>query len=195
VFKATTNPDIPTLCRAFEQMEARKKLPPLFSREKLDSLFKQVSNNLVFLQCEDERGNVLCFRAVLVLGQHACGYFAATTDYGLKSDASYQILWESILRCKELGVTRFDLGGIDPAANPGGFNFKKGTGARELESLGEWDWATSTWLRLFGNWAIKRRQKAKSMRTEIALPTKLIPLKWVEGPRSFPARLPHSGAK
>ena len=62
--------------------------------------------------------------------------------------ASYFVFWEVLEHCRKLGVTTYDLGGIDPFANRGVYTFKKETGAKEVELLGEWDWASSFWLRI-----------------------------------------------
>jgi lipid II:glycine glycyltransferase (peptidoglycan interpeptide bridge formation enzyme) len=71
-------------------------------------------------------------------------------------------LEREVLRyCQEHGITKYDLGGIDPWDNPGCHRFKRGTGGQEVEYLGEWDWGTSFWLRLFGNLAIRKRQGIK----------------------------------
>ena len=158
-----TNPDIDELSRVFAEMEARKHLPRQFSPEKLDNLFKHAASNLIFYRCEDASGNLICFRGALVTGSRACDYLAATTEKGRELRASYAVLWQMLRQCGEKGVMTYDLGGIDPWANPGVYTFKKNTGAREVESLGEWDWATSSALRFFGNWAIGRRQGVKSV--------------------------------
>ena len=163
VIKACLNPDIEEVCRVFAEMETNKNLPQLFSPEKLENLFKHVKENLIFYRCEDGEGKLLCFRACLIIGNRACDYLAAATEQGRKLRASYATLWELILQCKKQGVVHYDLGGIDPWANPGVYTFKKETGAQEVEFLGEWDWATSDWLRLLGNWAIQRRQSAKQV--------------------------------
>lgn len=155
------NPDIDELSKMFSEMEARKHLPRQFSHEKLENLFKHAASNLVFYRCEDEFGNLICFRGALISGSRACDYLAATTERGRELRASYAVLWQMIRKCREMMVTTYDLGGIDPWANPGVYAFKKDTGAREVESLGEWDWATSPALRILGNWAIARRQLRK----------------------------------
>ena len=165
VIKRCLNPDIEELCRVFAEMESQKNLPPLFSREKLENLFKHNKENLIFYRCEDEEGNLLCFRACLIAGNRACDYLAAASEPARKTRASYAALWELILECRKQGVIHYDLGGIDPFANPGVYTFKKETGAREVEFLGEWDWATSGGLRFLGNWAIQRRQKTKPVKT------------------------------
>lgn len=164
VIKLCSNPDIDELCRIFAEMEALKKLPPLFSREKLENLFRYVKDNLIFYRCEDESGQLLCFRACLVIGNRACDYLAATTEEGRKHRASYVTFWQLFLHCKEQGITSYDLGGIDPLENPGVYSFKKQTGAREMKFIGEWDRADSDWLRLAGNWSIRFKQNAKPVR-------------------------------
>ena len=157
-----TNPDVEELLRTFAEMEARKNLPRQFSPEKLESLFKHVKSNLIFYRCVDAFGNLICFRGCLTVGNRACDYLAATTEKGRELRASYAILWQMFRHCREQGVEIYELGGIDPWANPGVYSFKKQTGAREVEFLGEWDWATSPALRLLANWAIRRRQNHQS---------------------------------
>ena len=39
--------------------------------------------------------------------------------------------------------------------NPGVYNFKKGTGATQVEYIGEWEWASSGLVRYFANFVIK----------------------------------------
>lgn len=159
--KRSFDPDIEELCRVFSEMEAHKNLPQLFTHEKLENLFEHVKENLVFFRGENEKGELLCFLACLLVGGRAVHYFSAANAEGRKTCASFAAYWEAILFCRRQGVTYFELGGIDPAVNPGVYQFKQGTGAREVEFLGEWDWATSPWLRVLGNWAIRRRQNAK----------------------------------
>jgi lipid II:glycine glycyltransferase (peptidoglycan interpeptide bridge formation enzyme) len=160
-FELTLEPDIKQLCAVYEEMETRKNLPQLFSPEKLQNLFKQLKSNLIFYQCKDANGNLLCFRAALVAGNRACDYLAATTEQGRKLLASYPTLRQLLEHCRKQGVRYYDLGGIDPWANPGVYQFKKGTGAREVELLGEWDWATSPSMHRLGNLAIQQKQNIK----------------------------------
>ncbi|CAN5228257.1 peptidoglycan bridge formation glycyltransferase FemA/FemB family protein [soil metagenome] len=161
--KVCGNPDVEELSRVYVEMEARKNLPEQFSPEKLENLFKFAKSNLIFYRCEDEAGNLICFRGCLIIGNRACDYLAATTQKGRELRASYAVLWQLLRHCREEGMEIYDMGGIDPWANPGVHTFKKETGAREIEFLGEWDWATSPWLRFLGNWAISQRQSRKSV--------------------------------
>lgn len=156
-----SDPDIEEIRRVFREMESAKGLPVLFSLEKLKNIFEISRPNLVFIQCKDASGNLLAFRAALVIEDRACDFFAATSEKGRKLRASYRLFNELVKHLQEIGISKYDMGGIDPWANPDVFRFKKETGAREVEFLGEWDWATSDWLRLLGNWAIYKRHDLK----------------------------------
>lgn len=159
--KQSINPDIKELHTAFGEMEAIKGLPELFSIEKLENLFQHVRSKLIFFRCEDEEGNLLSFRAILFIGHRAVEYMGATNDRGRELRASFPLEREVLRYCREKGITKFDLGGIDPFENPGCHRFKRGTGGEEVEYLGEWDWGSSFWLRLFGNLAIQKRAGVK----------------------------------
>ena len=161
--KLCPNPNIEELSRVYAEMQARKNLPEQFSGEKLENLFKYSGSNLIFYRCENSSGNLLCFRGCLRIGNRACDYLAATTKLGIEQRASYPTLWQLLKHCREQGVDYYDLGGIDPWENPGVYKFKKETGARQIEYLGEWDWANKSWLRLFGNWAIWKKQKIRKV--------------------------------
>ena len=59
--------------------------------------------------------------------------------------------------CSHLGVRRYDLHGVDPESNPGVYNFKKGTGVVPFEYVGEWEFATSRWMRSLANLLVRYR--------------------------------------
>lgn len=160
--KRWTNPDAEEIYRVYTEMERRKNLPPQFSRGKLENIFKYLGANLILYRCEDADGSLLCFRGCLKIGSRAGDFLAAATDKGLAARASYATLWALLQKAREQGARYYDLGGIDPWGNAGVYKFKKETGAREIEYLGEWDWANSSWLRLLGNWAIWKKQNLRN---------------------------------
>jgi lipid II:glycine glycyltransferase (peptidoglycan interpeptide bridge formation enzyme) len=171
VVKQIINPDIAELHQAYSEMEATKGLAELFSKEKLENLFQHVRQNLIVFRCEDEAGQLLSFRGVLFIGHRAVEYMGVTNDRGRELRASFPLERELLRHCHQKGITKYDLGGIDPWENPGCHRFKRGTGATEVEYLGEWDWASSVWLRWFGNWAIHKRQKIKEPESNSARQT------------------------
>lgn len=183
VIKRTDNPDIEKVRAVFAEMESNKQLPELFSREKLESLFRHAGSKFVFLQCEDRNGNLVALRGALIIGNRGCDYLAATSSEGRRLRASYPLLWDMLRLCRERGITDYDLGGIDPWENPGVYEFKRQTGAREVEFLGEWDWATSPFMRWLGNRAIGTRQNFRkpkpSLRARIGVLWPPAAMKWV----------------
>jgi hypothetical protein len=168
VIERCEKPDIREIFDVYAEMEARKNLARQFSLERLENLFARAGSNLIFYRCEEAAtGRLLSFRGCLAIGNRAGDYLAATTERGRELRASYATFWELIRRCRHEGVRFYDLGGIDPWANPGVYTFKKETGARQIEYIGEWDWASAQWLRLLGNWAIRQKQKIRRVETRL----------------------------
>jgi lipid II:glycine glycyltransferase (peptidoglycan interpeptide bridge formation enzyme) len=67
-----------------------------------------------------------------IMGGTAISMFGATTEIGLRLKASYFLQWALIRWLKEYGVRWYDLGGIDPEGNPGGYYFKRGLSGVEV---------------------------------------------------------------
>ena len=90
-----------------------------------------------------------------MFGNKGLDMFAASTQEARKAYASYALFWAIIEACRNEGILYYDLGGVNPDNNLGVYNFKKGTGAKLVNYLGEWDWASVPLLRYFANKAIK----------------------------------------
>lgn len=151
------NPDVNAMYALYESMQDYKQLSQQYSRQELEKIFEQLGRYLVLFRCEDETGEPVALRGCIILGAKAWDLFAATSVKGRKIYASYALFWQLTQFCKKSGVTLYDMSGIDPFSNPGVYDFKKGTGAYPVEFLGEWEWATSEWLRWGVNWQISRR--------------------------------------
>jgi len=67
------------------------------------------------------------------LGDTCVYLLGASNDEGRKRKASYLLQWRTIETAKRRGAVRYDLGGIDAAANPGVYHFKSGMGGRECD--------------------------------------------------------------
>jgi lipid II:glycine glycyltransferase (peptidoglycan interpeptide bridge formation enzyme) len=63
----------------------------------------------------------------------------ATGDEGMKAKGSYLLQWHVLRRLKERGCDWYDLGGVDPEANPGVYHFKQGLGGDEVLHIGSYD--------------------------------------------------------
>jgi FemAB family len=109
------------------------------SLETISSLIKNCRPNLVLVRCDDSLGNPLAIRGALCFGTKAWDIFAAVTPVGRKQYSSYVTAWKLFDECVNLNFTNYDLSGVDPINNKGVYDFKKGTGAKEVTYLGEWD--------------------------------------------------------
>jgi hypothetical protein len=64
---------------------------------------------------------------------------AAVTARGRELQAGYLLHWRATEWLHELGCGAFDLGGIDPVANPGTYQFKRWFGGTDVTYLGTWE--------------------------------------------------------
>lgn len=70
------------------------------------------------------------------LGDTCVYLLGASSDDGRKRKASYLLQWRTIEDAKSRGARLYDLGGIDPEANPGVYHFKSGMGGRACDFPG-----------------------------------------------------------
>lgn len=153
------NPDVDEVLAVYASMQSLKGLDEQMSRAEVEQLLKHFSERIVLYRCDDEHGELVSLLGWIVFGKRAWAIFWATSEQGRKLHASFAIFWALSQHCRRLGLETCDLAGIDPVQNQGVYRFKKATGAVPLEYLGEWDWASSSWLRWAGNWAISRRKR------------------------------------
>ncbi|HWP84933.1 MAG TPA: peptidoglycan bridge formation glycyltransferase FemA/FemB family protein, partial [Terriglobia bacterium] len=86
------------------------------------------------LLCE-EQGEAVAGVVASAMGNTAIYLLGATSDRGLSSRGSYLLQWSLIGWLKEQGIRWYDLGGIDPEANPGVYLFKKGLSGRDCAHI------------------------------------------------------------
>jgi lipid II:glycine glycyltransferase (peptidoglycan interpeptide bridge formation enzyme) len=68
--------------------------------------------------------------------------FRATSNNGVKTYGSYLVQWKVVEYLKERGCLWYNLNGINPPANPGGYQFKSqmgGKNGRDVCFLGSFD--------------------------------------------------------
>lgn len=145
-------PEPDEMLEAYASMQAHKQLKEQISRAEISSLLDSFPGRYIMVRCDDSDGRLLALRGALVLGGKAWDTFAVATVAGRKVYASHAAFWELMKQCAERGVRWYDMGGVDPVNNRGVYDFKKGTGARALEYLGEWEWSTSKAL----GWGVSR---------------------------------------
>lgn len=99
-----------------------------------------------------------------LMGNSAIYLLGATNDQARELKAAYFLQWQAMLWLKERGARWYDLGGIDPLTNPGGYHFKSGFGGAEMTQLplcsreGNWLSAGATTLI---KWRRQRHASAK----------------------------------
>ncbi len=79
--------------------------------------------------------------SIVVSGMGNTGIYllGGSNEIGLKYSASYLLQWKAIEWLKEKGIRFYDLGGIDPDANPGVYTFKKGMGGEDVSFIGTYE--------------------------------------------------------
>lgn len=138
-------------------MEGFKNLPSQVGDAELDAMIECLGDSMILYRCDDVDGQAIALRACAVFAGTAWDLLAAATPRARKQYASHATLWALLRECGERGIRHYDMGGADPEQNKGVFDFKKGVGAKPFHYLGEWEWASPTWLRRVANFALQRR--------------------------------------
>lgn len=73
------------------------------------------------------------------LGDSAVYLFGATNELGRETKAAYLLNWAAIVHAKQCGASWYDLGGIDPDANPGVYRFKSRMGGDDMRAIGPYE--------------------------------------------------------
>jgi lipid II:glycine glycyltransferase (peptidoglycan interpeptide bridge formation enzyme) len=149
--------ELTDLCR---EMNASKGVPAAIRSSDVAALFDALGDQVLVYGCRNASGQLIAFHSCAIQGQRAWELVAATSAEGRRNGASFAVLWALILHCRRLNVTHYDLAGIDPVKAPGVANFKRWTGAQDVEWLGEWEWSTSSGLRHAVNLAVRHRADA-----------------------------------
>jgi lipid II:glycine glycyltransferase (peptidoglycan interpeptide bridge formation enzyme) len=169
------NPTVEEVLNVYTSMQKVKSLEEQQSRAEVEQLLKHFEHQLVLYRCDDQAGELVSLLGWVVLGTRAWAVLWATSEAGRKLQASHAVFWAMVQHCLKLKIESCDLAGIDPVQNHGVYRFKRDTGAVPLEYLGEWDWASSPWMRWLGNWMIAKRNRFKQTETR---------LKKVQSPKS-----------
>jgi len=114
-------------CGIYSQMQKRKAFETTVDADEFGRIQQALpeSQRMRVLICEERRVPVAGLVAS-AMGDSAIYLLGATSDNGLNSKGAYLLQWTLITWLKERGVKSYDLGGIDPKANPGVYHFKRG---------------------------------------------------------------------
>jgi len=144
-FDIVTVSDPVAIAELYLEMKSSKSLSAseIYSQDAITSMMKCYQENIIVLGAEDKEGNLVAIRGALVDKNKATDIFAATSLSGRALMASHAIFMALLLKCQNQGCKLYDLNGINPSSNMGVYNFKKGTGASPLVSLGEFEWSNN----------------------------------------------------
>jgi hypothetical protein len=70
-----------------------------------------------------------------LLGNTAIYLLGATNERARELKAAYFLQWQAMLWLRAHGAVGYDLGGVAPVANPGGYHFKSGFGGDEVTQM------------------------------------------------------------
>lgn len=134
-----------TLHKVYKELRSRKGFSAAVDVEKATSA---IVSDQRFIMLEVLHNDVVVATRIGFLGnEELIDFLAASSDGAQKNYANYLALWSLIMVGLNKGVKNFECGGIDPANNPGVYNFKRGLGG-ELSMLGpRWVYARSAVLK------------------------------------------------
>lgn len=124
-------------CELYAQMWERKKFTTTVSVEEFGRIQESLPEHqrMQVSICEHE-GKAVAGLVCSALGASAIYLLGATNEDGMKAKAAYVLHWKMIERLKERGFRAYDLGGIDPEANPGVYHFKRGFSGMDVTQMG-----------------------------------------------------------
>jgi lipid II:glycine glycyltransferase (peptidoglycan interpeptide bridge formation enzyme) len=152
----------------YQEMVSRKRFPEPNDIHEFQAIQRQLADKskMRILLCRSN--GVLCAGIVCsAIGKTGVYLFGATSDAGLEQRGSYLLHWRVVEWLKESGCSVYDLHGINPERNPGGYRFKKdfcGTNGRDVFFLGQFDSSSNRLSRACVTGAEKLRAAARSMK-------------------------------
>ena len=158
----------------YSDMMTRKQFETTVSIREFAAIQNALPEELklrVFIARHD--GEPVAGIACSFIGDTGIYLLGATNEKALKVRAANLLQWEAIKKAKQLGVHSYDLGGINPDANPGGFHFKQGLSGRDVSHLPAFDFYRSSGQRLMLNTTFKaanalRAWKVRRNKTGVA---------------------------
>jgi lipid II:glycine glycyltransferase (peptidoglycan interpeptide bridge formation enzyme) len=127
----------------YREMVSRKGFPEPNDINEFRLIQRQLAegSKMRILLCR--ASGVLCAGLICsVAGDTGVYLFGATSDAGLTHRGAYLLHWRMIQWLKDSGCSTYDLHGINPQRNPGGYRFKNdllGENGKDLHFLGRFD--------------------------------------------------------
>lgn len=128
----------------FEHFVDRKQFPVDLDAEFFSRLQSQLPPSEQFqITLAEYQGQPIAGHLASFLGDTAVYLLGASDPLALQLKAPYLLQWHVIMHAHASGMIYYDLGGIDPIANPGTFHFKAGLGGADVTAPGPFECAPS----------------------------------------------------
>lgn len=149
-----SKPNINLIYKLSRDLEKEKKLGKGHSHEEVKNIFSNLEKNIIYLQANDQKGQILGFRAALFKETRAWDFFAVSTKLGRIYKTGYRLMIDTIKEAQKKGVKKYYFIGDDPLNMKGVFNFKKGLNGKITEYVGEIEWSNFFMLKYIFNFII-----------------------------------------
>jgi len=125
IYKGNDEKTFITFRGIYKEMVLRKKYDEPADIDKYENIFKVLPDSLkpIIIICESE-GIPAAGVVMSTLGETAIPWLLASGNKGRQSNAAYLVQWELIKWLKDLGFTKYDLGGCNPEKVPQTYLFK-----------------------------------------------------------------------
>lgn len=139
IFKRISDPKL--IAKLYLELKKLKKLKyyQIFTPYQIKTIFKFMKKDLRVFAAYDSRGKILSIRGAICKNNYATDIFAATNKLGKNLSSSHGLFLKLLDSCREYGCKYYDLNGISPNESFGVYLFKKGTGAKPIYLLGEYE--------------------------------------------------------
>lgn len=134
----------------YTQMIKTKKIKQDYEKVFVKRLFTEMKGNIQIVMAKLHDVPVSC-ALIICFGDKAFYLLGASNEIGRKHLSSYLIFDYIQKWCRQKNIRHFDLCGIDSLRSYGTYNFKKRTGGKIVEYIGEKEKASSSLLRLLCN--------------------------------------------
>jgi lipid II:glycine glycyltransferase (peptidoglycan interpeptide bridge formation enzyme) len=148
-----------------EMLDRKSYLPGVdYNEFKMIQQDLPVQNKMNIFICQHENESVTATISSAG-GDTGIYLLGATGDKGLKAKGAYLAQWLVICWLKKMGLTSYDLGGINPDSNPGVYHFKSGLKGRDVKFLGTYEACEnilSSWLmKIYMFWSARKQKQSE----------------------------------
>jgi len=156
--------------KIYQEMHARKKFAQHVRIEEYRSIQSDLPDRLkMHIMVCTSNGNLCSALVTSAMGDNAVNLLAATSSYDIEHrlNSSHLLFWKMMDWAKKRKCTWYDLGGIDPDQNPGGYQFKKGlagTTGIDAHVFHQFDNSTSMLSSAMVTWGDFIRTRYKSLK-------------------------------